>query len=360
MSARDSQLEPPAFHPANFKFWAVASAVAAGLGAVGLMMPSAVTAAAPQDDGPTVIINLQDPPPKPPHGSAPHADPHPEPPQAVDVTNALIATDGTVVIEPALLSASADGPVPVIAPDGRKAMHVYAARFDMADTRPRAAIIVTGLGLSDQVTQMAIDRLPPGTALAFSPYGQNLQNWIAAARAKGHEILLELPMEPFNYPDDDPGTHTLLNGSQGNATKLNWLLARFSGYAGVVNLQGGKFLASPPDLQPILSQIAQRGLFMAEVGGSQRSQAAMTAKQTQTPYVKAIVQIDKIPGGDEIDAALDQLSNAAVEGNAAVGAAMAAPGVIDRIAAWAGRLEDRGVTFAPVTATLPIAAKSAP
>ena len=358
MAARDSRPTLSFIQPASFRFWAIASAAVAVLAALGVLLtPSGGSPGAQQDDGPNVVINLHEPSTAPPagHGQGAHTEPGQTPPQAVDITNALIATDGTVVIEPALLASSPDGPVPVVAPDGRKAMHVYAARFDSSDTRPRAAVIVTGLGISDQVTQMAIDRLPRGSTLAFSPYGQNLQNWIAAARAKGHEVLLELPMEPFNFPDDDPGTHTLMAGSQDNQTKLNWLLSRFSGYAGVVNMQGGKLLASPADLQPILSQIAQRGLYMSEIGLSQRSQAPVVAKQTLAPYARATVQIDKVPGPDEIDAALEALANEAVERRAAIGSAAAAPGVIERVATWAAKLEDRGVAFAPASAALPFA-----
>ena len=35
----------------------------------------------------------------------------------------------------------------------------------------------------------------------------------AQAREAGHEILLQAPMEPFAYPSDDPGPHTLLTGA---------------------------------------------------------------------------------------------------------------------------------------------------
>jgi uncharacterized protein len=328
-----------------------------------LMSGDGHEAGAAQDDGPSVVINLQDPVAPPPAQPPPpgHSTPNGEvPPQAMDITNALVAANGTVVIEPALLAPSADGAVPVVAPDGRKAMHVYAARFDPADTRPRAAIILSGLGLSDQTTQLAIDRMPPGSTLSFSPYGENLQNWVAAARAKGHEVLLELPMEPFNFPDDDPGTHTLMTGAPDTSAKLNWLLARFSGYAGVVNAQGGKLLASDADLRPVMSQIAQRGLYLAEVGLSQRSLAASVAKETQTPYAAAAFQIDKIPGPDEMDAVLNNLATAALERRAVIGAAAAAPGVIDRIATWSATLEQRGVAFAPVSAVLPFAVKTGP
>lgn len=362
MSAPDSPPSSRFGHPASFWFWVIASAAVAGLAAVSIVFSGGGSKDRSQD-GPNVMINLRDSAAKPSAQSSgvSHADPVPEaPPQSVDVTNALVAADGTIVIEPALLAPGPDGPLPVIAPDGRKPMHVYAGRFNLSDTRPRVAVIITGLGLSAQTTQAAIDRLPPGSTLAFSPYGQDLQNWIAAARAKGHEVLLELPMEPFDFPNDDPGTHTLMAGASDNLAKLDWLMGRFSGYAGVINVQGGKLLASSNDLRPIMSKVAQRGLYLAETGFSQRSVAAELAKETLVAYATASIQIDKVPGPDEIDAALDQLSTLALSQRSAIGSALASPGVIDRISTWAGLLDDRGIAFAPVSAVLPLSAKPAP
>ena len=41
--------------------------------------------------------------------------------------------------------------------------------------------------------------------LAFSPYADDLPRSVAKARAAGHEILLQVPLEPYGYPDVDPG-----------------------------------------------------------------------------------------------------------------------------------------------------------
>ena len=45
---------------------------------------------------------------------------------------------------------------------------------------------------------------------AFSPYGADVDSMVTSARADGHEMLLQTPMEPFDYPDNDPGPQTLL------------------------------------------------------------------------------------------------------------------------------------------------------
>ena len=67
----------------------------------------------------------------------------------------------------------------------------------------------------------------------------------AAAREAGHEILLQSPMEPFTYPADNPGPHTLLTGASDadNLDSLRWQMGRFVGYVGIVNHLGGKFTA---------------------------------------------------------------------------------------------------------------------
>ena len=79
--------------------------------------------------------------------------------------------------------------------------------------------------------------------LAFAPYADDVQRWVAKARELGHEVLLEVPMEPFDFPDSDPGPHTLRSGASedANIRKLTWSLTRFTGYAGITNLLGGPF-----------------------------------------------------------------------------------------------------------------------
>ena len=77
--------------------------------------------------------------------------------------------------------------------------------FEGDASAPSIAIIVGGLGVSESLTEAAIDTLPPEVTLSFVPYARDLQGWIDRARAAGHEVMLELPMEPFDYPNNDPG-----------------------------------------------------------------------------------------------------------------------------------------------------------
>ena len=148
--------------------------------------------------------------------------------------------------DPALVDATADGPLPKIARDGRKPWQVYARPVPAGtQTVRRIALVVSGMGISESATAHAIETLPPEVTLSFAPYGARLQEWIDKARAAGHEVLLELPMEPFGYPQNDPGPHTLLTGGDTgeNISRLEWLMSRFTGYAGVM---GARLRAEAP------------------------------------------------------------------------------------------------------------------
>ena len=109
----------------------------------------------------------------------------------------------------------------------RERWREHARPFDGADTRPLVAVVVGGLGLLAESTESAINDLPGGVTLSFLPYGRNVDHWVQLARKAGHEVLLDLPMEPMNYPVDDPGPKALLTAlpAEDNAERLHWTLA---------------------------------------------------------------------------------------------------------------------------------------
>ena len=150
---------------------------------------------------------------------------------------------------------------------------MYAKPFDISDKRPRIGIVVTGLGLSDAATESAIQGLPGSVTLAFAPYSSKLDEWMRLARAAGHEVLLNVPMEPLSYPAYDPGPQTLLTSlnTQGNLDRLLWSLSRGSGYVGVMDFFGSRFTASWKHMEPVLNELKRRGLLYLDSGASPRT-----------------------------------------------------------------------------------------
>jgi polysaccharide deacetylase 2 family uncharacterized protein YibQ len=83
---------------------------------------------------------------------------------------------------------------------------IYARPWSGSTRDTRVVIIVGGLGLSQTGTQHTqLQTLPEDITLAFAANGNSLQRWMQEARRQGHEILLQVPFEPFDYPANDPG-----------------------------------------------------------------------------------------------------------------------------------------------------------
>ena len=77
-----------------------------------------------------------------------------------------------------------------------------------ADALDMARLVdMAGEGLSSYFWQAIA--LPGPVTLALAPYGDHLKTTLAEARDAGHELLLQIPLEPFNYPRTDPGPQTL-------------------------------------------------------------------------------------------------------------------------------------------------------
>jgi hypothetical protein len=256
-----------------------------------------------------------------------------------------------LLADPALVENTAQGPLPRIADDGRKPMTAYAAPA-AAGAKFKIAIVVSGLGLSAMATKSALDSLPAGVTLGFAPYAGDVGQWAAQARAGGHEILLEIPMEPYDFPDSDPGPHTLRAGQEeeANIQRMTWALTRFTGYAGVTNLLGQRFLSDSEALSPALTYLNRRGLYFFDNGAASQSVVPMVAGQVGMPAAQSGAAVDTIQTALEIDRRLSELETQARANGSAVGSAFLYPVSIARIAAWARGLQSRGFVLVPVSA----------
>jgi polysaccharide deacetylase 2 family uncharacterized protein YibQ len=258
-------------------------------------------------------------------------------------------------IDQRLLEKSRYGMIPVIS-DGLKPFTVYAAEADRikAAKMPVVSIVIGGLGVGAAKTTDAIMKLPPAVTLAFTPYGADPSKLAERARAQRHEILLQIPMEPFDYPDNDPGPQTLLTtlAPDQNLDRLYWHLSRFQGYAGIANFMGGRFVVSDAVMQPIVREAARRGLGYLDDGSAPRSVAPSLAAAQAMPFAKADLSIDAVPTAVEIDRALAKLENLAKEHGTAVGIASALPVSIERIGVWTKALESHGIMLVPLTTAM--------
>jgi len=234
------------------------------------------------------------------------------------------------------------GPLPVIAGDGRQSWQVYARPFDNKDnTKPRLAVVVTGLGLDREATDAAIDRLPPDVTLAFSPYAASLDTWVKKARDAGHEVLLTLPVEESGYPARDPGPWALITSArpEDNSDRLKRVLARTAGYVGVL-AQDGPFTRSQ-QLPPILAMLKERGLLFVGNG---------SAAEPKPPMVALGGTVDSDIFRDAVESKQKTLAaQVRAKGSQAV-LFSPRPASLEAMVPWLASLAAEGIVLAPVSA----------
>jgi polysaccharide deacetylase 2 family uncharacterized protein YibQ len=268
--------------------------------------------------------------------------------------NAKTISTPATAIDPRLLETTRHGSVPKISPDGARPSDTYARPVKPQANRanaPRVAIVIEGLGMSSNTTSEALAKLPPAVTYAFTPYGTDIERWINRARGEGHEVLAQIGMEPFDYPDSDPGPQTLLAAmpAENNLDRLMWFLSRFQGYVGVTSLMGGRFTATETAFGPVMNEIGKRGLIYFDDGTSPRSVAGQISGANNVAFVKADAVLDAVPTQADIDNALARLEATARSRGVAVASASALPITIDRIALWARGAEDRGIILVPLS-----------
>lgn len=236
------------------------------------------------------------------------------------------------------------GPLPIIGADGRAAAEAYARPFT-PNGRPKVSVVIGGLGLNAQTTRAAIETLPGEITLSFAPYAEGLQGWIDLARAHGHEVLLETPMEPTDYPANDPGPYTLIaaNRPEDTVRKLEWLMSRATGYFGLSNYLGARFVESDSAMTTFNGVLKARGLAFVDDGLAARRAGPI-------PRASADRVIDDELSAGAIDTQLKALENGAGARGQSLGSGFAYPVTINQVRIWAAGLQGRGLQLAPASA----------
>src|SRR6185437_12950009 len=198
-----------------------------------------------------------------------------------------------------------------------------------------------------------IKGLPGPVSIAYGAYGRSLQDGVTRARSDGHEVLLQIPLEPNDWPKVDPGPHTLLTTlpPEENMKRLQWLMSRYTGYVGVTNHMGNKFETSSRSLEPVLEEMKRRGLLYVDDGGAE-STAGQIANTIGLDYSLASVQIDGSQSAAEIAKQLAKLEATAKERGVAIGVVRLKATTAKQIAEWAGKLESKGIVLVPVSAAV--------
>ncbi|MCP5367628.1 MAG: divergent polysaccharide deacetylase family protein [Hyphomicrobiales bacterium] len=254
--------------------------------------------------------------------------------------------------DPALVEPGAAGSLPRIGADGRQPWRAYAKPVQVAGDLPKIAVVVRGLGLNRPTTEAAIHRLPGRVTLAFDPYAQDLDQWVAEARRAGHETLIALPLESLSFPAQDAGplAVTVAAGRDENDRRLLSVLARQPGQVGVLAVHGSNIAPIDERIRPVLETLLRRGLMVVDGTGADKSLIPAIASEIGLPRAFADVTVQGPPSQQGVDDTLDMIEKEARRKAAVVLVTDAYPVAVARLARWAGSLDTRNLALVPVSA----------
>ena len=278
---------------------------------------------------------------------------NPSPPLAttpMEISGIKPSNSPPAAVKDALLEKSDNGNLPIVSDKGEKPLFYYAKPYVHKGNLPTIAIIVSGLGQNKIATEAAI-RLPENFSLSFSPYAKDITNWSQAARVAGHEILLDLPLQPTNFPAADPGPYGLLveKGIEENTKRLSWIMSRMQGYVGFITPLSEAFSSDDDAFKDVLKQLSARGLMLAMPHEPAKSDTATLLDASKTVYAIADTVIDEELSANSIQAKLLSLEKTASKRGFAIGTAQAYPLTMQQLSQWSADLEKKGFTLVPLT-----------
>ena len=166
-----------------------------------------------------------------------------------------------------------------------------------APAGPRLAIIIDDLGGRSDVFEAvkALDRPLTVAVLPELPLSARIAG--EAPRA-GLEVLLHLPLEPYHYPEMDPGPGALLMAMSARevAALARKHLAAFP-VTGVSNHMGSRLTEDRERMRAVLEPVKEQGLFFVDSLTSNQSVAWKVSQELGIPTLRRQVFLD--PQADE-------------------------------------------------------------
>ena len=247
------------------------------------------------------------------------------------------------------------GNVPKISATGKKAVTSYARPFNPTAGKGQVSIIIGGLGIDRNLTRRIITETPPEVTLSFAAHTNGLQTWIHQARERGHEVMLELPMEGHNFNASEPGADRALksdNSAAINIRNLDWLMSRAQGFFAVTNYNGGKLITSNEAISPVLAHLGDSGLGFIYDGSDSAPTLPALSASSDLPYSQAYNIIDSQSDMSVINSELQRLTAVSGSGAPQIGIGFALPETLLAVKGWIASLEASGVELAPASFVL--------
>jgi polysaccharide deacetylase 2 family uncharacterized protein YibQ len=237
-------------------------------------------------------------------------------------------------------------------PDGTPAWQHYAVPAPAPDGRPRIVIVIDDMGV-DRKRSDRVVALDGNLTLAWLPYARDLPQQTQQAHARGHELIVHMPMEPSGKEDPGPGALLTRFGETELRQRLAVNLSAFTGFVGINNHMGSRFTADRDDMAIVLSELSARGLMFLDSRTTPDSKAAPLAAHYNVPILARDVFLDHVMTPEAVAKSLAQVESIARRKGVAIAIGHPHDVTIAALTKWLPTLEAKGFQLVPLTAVLP-------
>lgn len=238
---------------------------------------------------------------------------------------------------------------PLTAPDTQPATVPAATPPLPATASKRIAIIMDDIGL-DLTTDSAAIQLEPPITVSIFPDERYSTKLMLLAHDLGREIIIHIPMEPINYPRNNPG-HLGLFWQRSDAeitARIRTIIASLPYAVGGNNHMGSEFTRHVHQMDLVLMELKKAGLFFVDSRTFAESVAAQEAKRLGVPTAVRDMFLDNERDSDKILAQLHKLAHLARQRGSAIGICHPYPQTITALREFLPQLEQLGVEIVPV------------
>lgn len=275
-----------------------------------------------------------------------------KPPVAATVPIERAAVDEPEPVAP--LTAEVPSPQPETAPITQAAdtpaWRKYAVPVTLDPAKAKIAIIIDDMGVNHAKSREVLT-LPSVLTLSFLPYADGVAEMAQEGRAKGHEIMVHIPMEPMNE-DVDPGPNalrtTMMPGELRTAIDAN--LAKFTDYVGINNHMGSLFTQDSYALKELMGILKDRGLFLLDSKTIGASQAYNEAKAAGVPAIERDVFLDDDPAYASVTKQIQRAEEIAHKKGMAVVIGHPKEDTIRALKEFLARADKNGIQIVPLSA----------
>ena len=218
---------------------------------------------------------------------------------------------------------------------------------------PIIAIVIDDMGVDRKRSRHMWEDVPGPLTLSFMTYAGDLPQQTKAARARGHELMLHMSMEPSN-PTIDAGPNVLMT-SMGDGELNNlveWGLDRFDGFVGVNNHMGSRFTEDAHAMGVVLEKVKNRGLLFLDSRTSPKSVGSRVARKLGMAALDRNVFLDNDNDVAHVLKQLNELERLARKRGVAIAIGHPRDATIEVLKTWIPEAIDRGLAIVPLSGVM--------